>query len=145
MSDGDHDANGRFVAGNRASHGNPYAPQMAVLRSALLEAVTPKDMTDVVRKLMELAKGGNVSAMKLLLSYTIGRVPDAVADTDDRPATLGDLQRLIETVAQAAGKVLKPDDALRLGDEIERLQESDPDELYSGGGEQLRTGRKDLK
>ena len=39
----------------------------------LLEAVTPDDLKAVVVKLIELAKGGDLAAMKMLLDRTCGK------------------------------------------------------------------------
>lgn len=71
-----HDSAGRFVAGNPGGPGNPHASQVARLRSTMLEAVTDDDMRDVVAKLVELAKGGDVKAIQLLMDRTIGK-PDS--------------------------------------------------------------------
>lgn len=65
--------NGRFEIGNGGGPGNPFASQVGKLRSVLLEAVTADDMRAVVVKLIELAKGGDLAAMKLLLDRTCGK------------------------------------------------------------------------
>ena len=65
--------NGRFGIGNGGGPGNPFASQVGKLRSVLLETVTPDDMKAVVVKLIELAKGGDLPAMKLLLDRTCGK------------------------------------------------------------------------
>ena len=80
--------NGRFGNGNGGGPGNPFASQVGKLRSVLLETVTPDDMKAVVVKLIELAKGGDLAAMKLLLDRTCGksfvdRLPSP------KPSTLG--------------------------------------------------------
>ena len=69
-----HDTNGRFAAGNQFGRGNPHAAQVARLRSAMLAAVTEDDMRVVVGKLVELAKGGDVPAIGLLLNRVLGKV-----------------------------------------------------------------------
>ncbi|MEE8154364.1 MAG: hypothetical protein V3T53_05335, partial [Phycisphaerales bacterium] len=58
------DEHGRFLPGHPGGPGNPHAKQTGKLRSAMLQAVTEKDMCDVVMKLVELAKSGNVPAAK---------------------------------------------------------------------------------
>ncbi len=65
--------NGRFGIGNGGGPGNPFASQVGKLRSVLLETVTPDDLKAVVVKLVELAKGGDLAAMKLLLDRTCGK------------------------------------------------------------------------
>jgi hypothetical protein len=79
--DGGHDARGRFATGNRGGPGNPFARQVAALRSALLARVTPEDLGDVAEELLRQAKGGSLAAAKLLLSYTLGK-PGPAVDPD---------------------------------------------------------------
>ena len=67
------DEGGRFTLGNRGGPGNPFARQVATLRKALLDCVTPQDIQDVAGRLIAMAKEGNVQAAKLLLTYTIGK------------------------------------------------------------------------
>ena len=62
------DAKGRFAAGNAGGPGNPFARQVAALRQALLDSVTPADMQAVAKALIQHAVAGNVQAAKLLLS-----------------------------------------------------------------------------
>ena len=82
--------NGRFGIGNHGGPGNPFASQVGKLRSVLVETVTPDDMKAVVIKLIELAKGGNLAAMKLLLDRTCGmsfvdRLPNPKPSTSGIP------------------------------------------------------------
>ena len=67
-----HDTTGRFAAGNTLGRGNPHAAQTAKLRSAMLSAVTEDDVKAVVGKLVALAKGGDVAAIKLLFDRVHG-------------------------------------------------------------------------
>jgi hypothetical protein len=67
------DERGRFNQGNQGGPGHPFARQVARLRRALLQSVTEEDIQEVGRRLVALAKEGNVQAAKLLLSYTIGK------------------------------------------------------------------------
>jgi hypothetical protein len=67
------DERGRFNKGNQGGPGNPFARQVAGLRRALLQSVTEEDIQEVGRRLVALAKEGNVQAAKLVLSYTIGK------------------------------------------------------------------------
>jgi hypothetical protein len=68
-----HDASGRFKAGNRAGPGNPFARQVAALRQAMLKRVTAEDIERLMGKLLELADAGCIQAIKLVLAYTIGK------------------------------------------------------------------------
>ena len=65
-------ARGRFAPGNPGGPGNPHAARVAKLRSAALAAVTQKDLRAVVRKLLELAKGGDVAAAREILQRCLG-------------------------------------------------------------------------
>jgi hypothetical protein len=80
-ADGGRDTHGRFAKGNAGGPGNPFARQVAALRTALLATVTEQDMEEVARALVRQAKEGNLAAAKLLLSYTLGK-PAAPVDPD---------------------------------------------------------------
>lgn len=67
------DAQGRFLKGNAGGPGNPLGQHVARLRKALLEAVTPQDMRQIAKALLEQAKGGDVQAAKELLLRCLGR------------------------------------------------------------------------
>ena len=88
------DASGRFLPGNPGGPGNPHATQVSRLRSAMLRCVTEDEIREVVGKLIELAKRGNVPAAREILDRCLGRAADA-ADFMER------LERL-ETVLAAA-------------------------------------------
>ncbi|MCH8269929.1 MAG: hypothetical protein IH985_01780 [Planctomycetes bacterium] len=68
---------GRFVYGNPGGPGNPHAAQVARLRAALLAAVSEQDMTAIIARLVQLAKDGDVRAIKELLDRTLGRPVEA--------------------------------------------------------------------
>ncbi len=51
---------------------------MARLRSALLDAVGENGLTDIVQGMVTAAKGGDVAAAKLLLSYLLGKPVESV-------------------------------------------------------------------
>ena len=71
-------SNGQFAEGNKCGTGNPYARRVARLRSALLDAVGENGLTDIVQGMVTAAKGGDVAAAKLLLSYLLGKPADSV-------------------------------------------------------------------
>lgn len=64
---------GRFVKGWRGGPGNPMAKRVNDLRMALLAAVTPEDLREVIHALLGKAKRGDVAAIKELLDRCIGR------------------------------------------------------------------------
>lgn len=83
------DALGRFVPGNQAAagHPRPFAAQAAALRKAFVEAVTPEDLAAVAHKLISKAKAGDLGAIKLLLSWTLGKPDEPLwPDAVDPPA-----------------------------------------------------------
>jgi hypothetical protein len=75
------DAGGRFAKGNKGGPGNPFARRCAELRQALLNSVTEDDIAALAKRLLLQAKGGDMAAAKLLLTYVIG-TPAPAADPD---------------------------------------------------------------
>ncbi len=75
---------GRFLPGTRGGPGNLMAKRTHELRTALYSAVTEADIAAAVRKLIELARGGDVVAIRELLDRTIGKPHEA--DLVDRLA-----------------------------------------------------------
>ena len=60
-------------SGTRGRPGNPHARRVHRLRSALLDAVTPDDIGEIVQKLISMAKSGDIAAIKELLDRTLGK------------------------------------------------------------------------
>jgi hypothetical protein len=99
-ANGDRDpASGRFVPGNKAAKGNPFARKLAERRQALLDAVTPKDIADVAKKLLDMALAGDLAAMHLLLKYAVG-APVEVVNPDTLDLAELDLLRMAPTVRE---------------------------------------------
>jgi hypothetical protein len=69
------DTSGRFVPGNKCSKGHAYHKRIHNLRRAIIAASTPKDIIEIIQKLAELAKTGDVAAAKVYLDYVVGRPP----------------------------------------------------------------------
>ena len=67
------DERGRYLPGNPGGPGNPHSRRVNELRVALLDAVTPDDIRQVVRRLITLAQGGDVAAARLLFDRCLGR------------------------------------------------------------------------
>ncbi len=72
------DASGRFSKGNPGGPGNPFARFTAQMRKAFAEEATADDLRAVARSLLDKAKEGDVSAAKLVLSYTLGKPLEGV-------------------------------------------------------------------
>jgi len=66
------DSGGRFKPGNKFGKGNPYANQIASLRNCFFNAVSSNELEEIIHALLKKAKSGDVAAIKLLLSYTVG-------------------------------------------------------------------------
>lgn len=75
------DYHGRFAQGNAGGPGNPHAAATAKLRAAMLKAITPAEITKVMRAMIRKAKSGDVSAAKEVIDRAIGKPlePDLVA------------------------------------------------------------------
>jgi len=71
-TNGVRDAVGRFQRGNPGGPGNPHARAVARLRVELLKVITPAALAQLAQGLLEAARGGDVAAARLLLSYAIG-------------------------------------------------------------------------
>jgi hypothetical protein len=72
-SNKDRDSGGRFAMGNRAGVGNPFARKVAGFRAAILQATTHEDIKAITKKLIEMARKGNLAAAKLHWAYTCGK------------------------------------------------------------------------
>lgn len=70
--------NGQFAAGNKYGRGNPHAQKVAQLRTALIQAVTPQDMEEIMKALISQCKAGDIASIKLLLPYLVGSIPQPV-------------------------------------------------------------------
>lgn len=96
-----HDTNGRFAAGNTLGRGNPHAAQTAKLRSAMLSAVTEDDVKAVVGKLVLLAKGGDVAAIKLLFDRVLGKVVTVEEPPVSSPERAAKIAEIVERIRRA--------------------------------------------
>ena len=89
---------GTFGRGNNAACGHRRRKQMAVLRSAFTDAITPEDVQAIVTTLLRMAKDGDANAAKLVLDRALGKLtaldsedppPDAPPTVKDQIAALG--------------------------------------------------------
>lgn len=65
--------NGRFGTGNKFGKGAPLAARANQLRAALFAAVTEDDIRAIAKKMIELARSGDVQAGREILDRTIGK------------------------------------------------------------------------
>jgi hypothetical protein len=80
---------GKFAPGNSFGRGNPNLVKMHALRRRLLDTVDEDAMGRVAAKLVQTAESGDLDAIKILLSYTIGRPPQAIELTGADGTPLG--------------------------------------------------------
>ena len=74
--------NGQFQPGNKGGPGNPHARRTAQLRSALLESLTPEKWQGIIDGLVLAATSGDMAAIRLIMSYSIGAPLPAVCPDD---------------------------------------------------------------
>ena len=72
---------GRFALGNPGGPGNPFGRQVAVLRQAVLDAITPEKISAITDAMTDRAQQGNVGAAKLVFQYSLGK-PAAAVEPD---------------------------------------------------------------
>jgi hypothetical protein len=84
---------GQFLPGNQLAAGNPNHRRMYELRKSMLDAVTPKMVEDVTIKLVELAKEGDLEAVKVFFSYVLGKPVQAIELTGEAggPVAVGNV------------------------------------------------------
>jgi len=69
-------ARGQFVKGNVGGPGNPHSKRTNQIRQSLLAAVTPADIQAIIRKLIELARAGDVVAAREVMQRAIGNAAE---------------------------------------------------------------------
>jgi len=81
------DARGRFLPGNQAAkgHRHPHARRAVKLAEAFCETVKVADIRAVAKKLVQMARKGDLQAIRELLDRTLGRPPQAeLAEFEDQ-------------------------------------------------------------
>ena len=81
---------GKFSAGNSFGRGNPVARHAQRLRQLFVQAVTEDDVTAIVKKLVAMAKDGDIQAANLLLTRALGKpsTSEVTLPLDDVPIVL---------------------------------------------------------
>ena len=95
---GDRAANGRFLPGCKPGPGNPLSKKANQLRVAVSKAVTAADVREIAKKMIDLAKGGDIQAAKLVFDRALGPIVDV--DLLER------LENLESIVLSSEGKML---------------------------------------
>lgn len=122
--------NGQFARGNPGGPGNPHAGQVAKLRAVMLEAVTPNDMRAVVRKLVEMATAGDLKAVELLFSRTLGKadsgplvalqVNQHASEPGDAPGRAASIVERIRAARDARSEPLPRDEPADRREELQK-------------------------
>ena len=79
---------GRFLPGNKCGTGNPHLKKVRQLRSALLKAVTGKDLREIIKALVEKAKAGDVLAAREIFDRALGKSKQSI-DIDQAGGGMG--------------------------------------------------------
>ena len=81
---------GKFGPGNSFGRGNPVARHAQRLRQLFVQAVTEDDVTAIVKKLVAMAKDGDIQAANLLLTRALGKpsTSEVTLPLDDVPIIL---------------------------------------------------------
>lgn len=66
---------GQFTTGNTFGKGNPFAHHYATMRAAFMNELRCDDVSAIARELINKAKSGDLSAIKLVLAYGVGSPP----------------------------------------------------------------------
>ena len=101
-SDG-RDRTGRFGPGNRSGRGNPFARRTAELHRALMDAVEPRMIAAIAKRLTKAALEGDVAAAKVVFDRALGRSAPSVFRLP-RIVTTADLPKAMNKILAAAGK-----------------------------------------
>ncbi len=72
-----------FQKGNTlaAGHGRPYAKQVHALKKVIFDTTTPHDMQVIWKKLLYMAKRGNMPAIREVMDRCFGKAIQAVEMT----------------------------------------------------------------
>ena len=76
-------SNGRFAAGNKCGRGNPNNRKAQQLRNAFLNTITEEDIVEVTNKLIQMAKDGDIQAIKEMLDRALGKSPASIELTNN--------------------------------------------------------------
>jgi len=100
---------GKFAPGNKFGVGNPFHKKTHALRASLFQTVSEDDLIKVTKKLIAMAKSGNIHAIRELFDRVLGRPLASVELTaPDLPITPnGDLSddQFIDRIRSLAARV----------------------------------------
>lgn len=115
-----------FAPGNKFGRGNPNIRRLAAYRQMVNKAVTPEQVRTVMRKLVALAKRGDLAAIKEVLDRTVGKATAAPMHGDHAALEFPTMTTTADTVTAANGILramsdgrITAEDAARVGTLIE--------------------------
>jgi uncharacterized protein (DUF1800 family) len=79
---------GQFGPGNRFGRGNPHARRIHAMQAIIRDETSDDDLRAVWRRLLEMAKAGDLTAAKLVFDRVLGKV----RDVEPEPPEPGDSQ-----------------------------------------------------
>ena len=95
----------RFKPGNRFGKGNPLGGKIEKLRAAIVQATTREDFQAIARKLVAMAKTGDVAAAREVFDRVLGK--------PNRTVTL-DADPIFRTPADRAAEAASMTERLRM-------------------------------
>jgi len=108
------DDHGRFLRGGGGGPGRPKKSIEEQYAECIKRALSAKDVIDVFHRMLAAAKKGDVSAGKLVLSYTLGLPADSVVEARLAMLERGEPQRMqIDVVYEDGLKALKDDETAK--------------------------------
>jgi len=109
---GNRDEHGRYLPGHSIpGPGAPYARRVAELRTALLDAVSFKDVSAMVAAMIRKAKEGDAACFRVLSPYLFGKPTDAPkGDEEDEGTAKGPIVVQFETFVRLDGSEIQPHD-----------------------------------
>lgn len=91
---------GTFAKGFKGGPGNPFAKRSNAIRALLYQECTDAELKKIIKKLISMAKKGNLDAIKQVFNRTLGKVPDCLTmgadeeqNTTPRRVVLVDYQK----------------------------------------------------
>lgn len=86
-----HGEHGHFTKGNKLAAGPDYIRKMIEFRKLELNTITKKDFRACIKKLVTMALGGDIKALKMVVERGAGKLPAqqditvSTVDTDGTP------------------------------------------------------------
>lgn len=102
------DAKGRFLPGNKLGRGNPFNKKCGEFKTAFFAAIQTEDVTQVAKRLIRMAKKGDLDAIKEVLNRTLGKVGEAVEIEGDGGESMAVPRDVLIEMLRNAGQRKQP-------------------------------------